>query len=89
MLADTREIAADEPAQWEEWAPDYADRVDPVVSGRVMSHILPPTLDCDPAAAPRVRFSVQYSPLLSVNLRPRLGANGDLTHYFHLLPGGG
>jgi hypothetical protein len=44
-LAGTREIAPDELAQWEEWALDYADRIDPVVSGQVMAHIRAPTLD--------------------------------------------
>jgi hypothetical protein len=45
VLAGAQPISADDLAQWETWALAYADRVDPVVSGQVMSHILSPSID--------------------------------------------
>jgi hypothetical protein len=45
VLTGKKQISADELAQWEEWALDYANRVDPVTSGQVLSHIRPPILD--------------------------------------------
>jgi hypothetical protein len=45
VLAGAQPISAEDLAQWETWASAYADRVDPVVSGQVMSQILSPSID--------------------------------------------
>jgi hypothetical protein len=39
------EISSDELNEWEQWATSYADRIDPVLSGQVLSHIRAPTAD--------------------------------------------
>lgn len=39
------EISSDELNEWEQWATSYADRIDPVLSGQILSHILAPTAD--------------------------------------------
>lgn len=39
------EIKNDDLTAWEEWALGYADRIDPVLSGQIFSHISKPELD--------------------------------------------
>ena len=38
-------ILAEDLEPWERWALDYADRLDPILSGQVLSHIHVPELD--------------------------------------------
>ena len=45
VLAGAREISPDELSRWEEWALGYADRLDPVMSGQVLTHIRAPEPD--------------------------------------------
>lgn len=39
------EISSDEMNEWEQWATSYADRIDPVLSGQILSHIRAPTTE--------------------------------------------
>lgn len=39
------EISSDELNEWEQWATSYANRIDPVLSGQILSHIRAPTAD--------------------------------------------
>jgi hypothetical protein len=45
VLEGQTEITESELASWEEWASGYADRIDPVRSGQVLTHIRVPELD--------------------------------------------
>lgn len=41
-LAGSASITAEQLVAWEAWAQSYADRLDPVLSGQILSHIRPP-----------------------------------------------
>ena len=45
VLAGDTDIASEELAAWEQWSSDYADRLDPVLSGQILSHIRVPEPD--------------------------------------------
>jgi hypothetical protein len=38
-------VSTSERESWENWAHDYADRIDPVKSGQVLLHLLPPIIE--------------------------------------------
>ena len=47
VVAGEQDIDAQDLAAWEAGADEYADRIDPVKSGRVLQHLRPPVLDED------------------------------------------
>jgi hypothetical protein len=44
-IAGSTDVGTEELATWEDWALDYANRIDPVLSGQILSHVRQPQLD--------------------------------------------